>query len=86
MEYNHEKLLHCLAYDGECPQTCFKAKITRDYNKYADNYAGIEIPWADFTGWSGCKKVGGCPCRECAAETCVNPLVCDDYIAWVCKG
>ena len=82
MAYNHEELIHCAGYDADCPQTCFKAKITRDYNMYADNYAGLQIKWENFEDRAGCRKADGCPCKTCEKETCVNPLVCDDYIAW----
>ena len=86
MTYNHEELLHCLDYEAYCPAQCIRAKVTKDYRMHEDNYAGITTHWTNGGSSFMCKKQNGCPCKECTKESCINPLVCDDYIAGVCKG
>lgn len=48
MKYEHEDYCHCFDYRSDCPSECFRAKLTKEYKKYEDNFFGIPISWAHF--------------------------------------
>lgn len=83
MEFEHEDLCHCADYQSDCPNTCFRARLTKEYKMHEDNFAGIPITWSHFGETASCRRQEGCPCKTCETEHCFNPFVCDKYMAWV---
>lgn len=40
---------HCLDYnESECPKTCFRAKLTKEYNERCIDFVGIPVTWANL--------------------------------------
>ena len=62
---NHE-YYHCLDYDIEtCPESCFRARLTRDYKERLLEFADIPVSWAHLKNTAECKITGGNPCSSC---------------------
>ena len=57
---------HCLDYDIEtCPESCFRARLTRDYKERLLEFADITVSWAHLKNTAECEITGKNPCASC---------------------
>ena len=48
---------HCSDYrKGECPESCYRARLTEDYYKRREEFIGIPISWSAFKDSIECSK------------------------------
>lgn len=85
MEYGHGDMCHCADWQPDCPNNCFRARLTKEYKENEDKFIGIPTSWASFGKTATCRRQEGCPCKTCEAEHCFNPLVCDKYTEWITR-
>lgn len=53
---NHDDA-HCLDLQKSCPDSCYRAKLTRDLKKRFDLF-GVPVAWTHFRGTQECKRKG----------------------------
>lgn len=52
---NHDAS-HCLNYDAErCPDTCYRAQLTQEYQDRKTEFLGIPVTWTAFMGTDECR-------------------------------
>lgn len=48
---------HCGDYiKGICPETCYRAQLTEDFNRRSQEFVGVPLSWAGFFGTDECPK------------------------------
>ena len=66
---NHDNA-HCLDYGPDCPQRCFRAKLTHEL-KSRSEYLGLPVSWMHFKGTKEC-LVKRAHCRHCPGEEVIR--------------
>lgn len=56
---NHDGT-HCGDYvKGKCPDTCYRAQMTQDFEDRRGEFVGIPTSWASFKGTPECRLTSG---------------------------